>query len=125
MDRYIASFIDINSRSGGRVRTLDIEFGVLDDLPREVHTVLYEDSCLTEFRIDVGRLELPQIVVDGIELIVANNASFKWLYESNMTLGSVGDEHTFANNVMLLRALMINRISPTFSQTSSASEDGR
>ena len=116
MDGFIASFININSSSGGRVRTLDIEYGVFvnDVLPTVVHTALYQESCLTEFRIDVGRLELPQIVVDGIESIVANNASFKWLYKSNMTLASVGDEHTFDNNGMLSRALMINRISPTF-----------
>ena len=114
----IERFISINSTHGGMITHLDIAFGnSLNEMPTGICDALSNDSTIREFHIDVGSpphelpptiQELPLTILESLEMIVAKSTSVESIYQSNITLGWVGDEHKLENDPVLKNALMIN-----------------
>ena len=128
LDGRIASLMDeIQQSETSKISKMRVAYAELDDIAVDICTAMKNNTKIKVFQMDVaeareenlggdseddGASILSPKVQEGLESIVANDSSMKWLYNSNTDLGSVGDETILGNNWVLLCALAINRREP-------------
>ena len=128
LDGRIASLMDeIQQSETSKISKMRVAYEELDDIAADICTAMKNNTKIKVFQMDVAQAReenlggdseddgasiLSPKVQEGLESIVANDTSMKWLYRSNTDLGSVGDETILGNNWVLLRALAINRREP-------------